>query len=187
MIPRHTAFHRTLLCILALVSGLTERVCYGQRSPDRTTWERLLKSAVQDHVQSLVGKDSLPSSYAHRFVALSGKENWQAIVYLTGPGWCGTGGCTLLILTEESSSYKVISHIPAIRPPIRQLQSRSHGWHDLAVWRAGGGYRGHEERLSFDGESYWWNSSDSAGGRSVEKMGGKIVLSSKDRESPLFP
>lgn len=187
MISRPTAFPHTMLCILALVSGLTPRVCCSQGGLERAAREGLLRSAVQEYVQRLPVKDPRPSWYMHSFVGLVGPEDRQAIVYLTGEGWCGSGGCTLLILTFEGSSYKVISRIPATGLPIRRLLTTSRGWHDLAVWRRGGGVQGHEERLRFDGQGYWWDSSDSAGAPTVENLRGKIVLSYKDRESPLYP
>ncbi len=94
----------------------------------------------------------------------------------------------MLVLTQEGSSYKVITMIPAVRLPIRILEAKSHGWHDLSVLIQGGGImRGYEGVVKFDGESYSKVSSEDTEERPARQMKGKIILSLKDREVPLYP
>ncbi len=94
----------------------------------------------------------------------------------------------MLVLNQEGSSYKVITRIPGVRLPIRVLEAKSHGWHDLSVWIQGGGIlRGYEEVVKFNGATYSKESSEAAEERPVEKMKGKVILSTKDREVPLYP
>ena len=94
----------------------------------------------------------------------------------------------MMVLTEEGSSYKVITIIPAVWLPIRVLESKSHGWHDLSIWTQGGGImRGYEEAVQFDGKDYSKESSEAAEERPIHHMKGKLVLSSKDKDQPLYP
>lgn len=61
------------------------------------------------------------------------KRGGQVLVYLAGQGWCGSGGCTLLILTPEGGSYRVVSKTTITSPPIRVLDHITNGWHDISV------------------------------------------------------
>jgi hypothetical protein len=50
-----------------------------------------------------------------RFVAgfsdLNGDGKPEAIVYLTSNGWCGSGGCTTLVLIRDADSWRLLSKI----------------------------------------------------------------------------
>lgn len=170
-----------ILLYIGAVSGPLLPACDGETDRKNPSAERLLRS-VADYVNDLRVKDPRPSRYMYTFVHLSSDNRPGAIVFIRGEGWCGTGGCTTLVLTANDSGYKVISHIPATQLPIRKLKAKSHGWHDLAVWTPTDGVF-HEERLVFDGVSYWWSSSDVNSRRDE----GKVILSIKNRETPLLP
>jgi hypothetical protein len=71
--------------------------------------------------------------YSYAFVDLKDNGAREVIVYLTGDGWCGTGGVTTLVLAPEGASYNLITKITVTRPPIRVLSTRSNGWHDISV------------------------------------------------------
>jgi hypothetical protein len=95
--------------------------------------------------------------YLDAFVDLDDDGNDEAIVYLVGPNWCGSGGCSMLVLTPAPSSpdYRVIVHTTITRTPIRVLQTSSHGWRDVGVWVQGGGIQpGYEAILRHDGKTY---------------------------------
>jgi hypothetical protein len=77
--------------------------------------------------------------YTKEYVDLNGDDVPEAIVYLVGPHWCGSGGCTLLILKQESSKWQVMSKIPTVNTPIQTLASKGQQWQDLAVIQVGGG------------------------------------------------
>jgi hypothetical protein len=180
MISVRVAFPCILLCIIVIAGHWLPR-CYGQAVREPPSAERLLKS-VADYEKSRAGSDPRPSQYMYTFVRLSSENRPEAVVFLQGEGWCGTGGCTTLVLARNDSGYKIISHIPATPLPIRLLKAKSHGWHNLAVWTPTDGVF-HEELLVFDGARYWWSSSD-VKNRHEE---GKVILSSKDKEAPLRP
>jgi hypothetical protein len=147
-----------------------------------------LKSVLQSYLQDKLVPDFEPTKYNFAFVDLAGRGKREAIVYVSGRGWCGSGGCRMLVLTQEGSSYKVIAKIPAVRLPIRVLESKSHGWRDLSVFIQGGGIlRGYEEKVKFDGDTYSKDSSQPAEDERPQQMKGKIILSHDDKAVPLYP
>lgn len=93
-------------------------------------------------------------------IAAATLSNGTVLAYVFGDGWCGaTGGCHLLILEPNGSSYRVIGSAP-VKLPIYVLNSKRYGEPDIGVIYAGSGelYRGGlwypEGIISFDGHSY---------------------------------
>jgi hypothetical protein len=88
----------------------------------------------------------------------AGGANRQFVAYLSGNGFCGSGGCTMYVLTPVGNTYTVIGRSTLVWLPVRALTSVSHGRCDLAVWVQGGGIQpGHEVILQFDGKKYQSN------------------------------
>jgi hypothetical protein len=102
----------------------------------------------------------------------------EAIVYVLGRNWCGSGGCTTLILTQDKNTWQILTKITVTRLPIRVLSSVSHGWHDIGVWVQGGNVKiGYEAELMFDGQSYPRNPTVSPARMEKEQVEGNKVLS----------
>jgi hypothetical protein len=120
-------------------------------------------------------------------VDLGGDGTKEILVYLRGQEWCGTGGCPLLVLRRDGSSFKIISKTKITRPPIRILPTRSHGWSDLGVTVVGGGItRAYIARLPFDGSSYARNPTAPPASHANGRQG-RIAISANDPGEPLFP
>jgi hypothetical protein len=101
------------------------------------------------------GSDEHQERYTAAFVDLSGHGRSEVIVHLWSGGWCGSGGCTTLVLEDRNGAFRLVSEISISNPPIRVLTTRSHGWRDLGVMVSGGGIRqAYETKLSFDGSTY---------------------------------
>ena len=125
--------------------------------------------------------------YFYSFVDLNGDGKQEIVVYITGDSWCGSGGCTTLVLVPEDSSYRVVTRITITRLPIRVLATKSNGWHNLSVRVQGGGIQpGYEAELPFDGKSYPTNPSTLPARRLIGKTAGKILLPSKENGIALF-
>ena len=93
--------------------------------------------------------------YSFARVSLDGNGQEQILVYVSGPGWCGSGGCTAFLLEPLGSSFKVIDRFTLARLPIRILPSKSRGWNDLTMPVAGGGIiNGYTALLKFNGRKY---------------------------------
>lgn len=69
------------------------------------------------------------------------KNNLSFIAYLQGAEFCGSGGCTALVLSREPKSGKFIrdARISGVRLPILALRSIHNGVRDLAYLESGGG------------------------------------------------
>jgi hypothetical protein len=172
---------------VAVFAAMNATRCNAQPRRQALLSKDLLRSAVERHLKSLLPLVPFrPAWFASAFVDLAGHGKEQAVVYITGQDWCGTGGCTLLVLTQEDHSYTVVSRVPATRLPIRVLKTKSHGWYDLSVWIQGGGIpRGYEDVLVFDGSGYSGQASSQSEQTPARQMKGTTVLSSQEKESPL--
>lgn len=92
--------------------------------------------------------------YALGRADLNGDGRDEAVVLMQGRRWCGTGGCTMLVLTPHRGAWRTVTRITVTYAPIRLLPTRSRGWRDLAVRIAGGGVRAGEVTLRFNGRTY---------------------------------
>lgn len=146
-----------------------------------------LRGFLRVYVSELPASDRRATEYFSGFVNLTDGGAEDVIVYLMGDGWCGSGGCTTLVLAPDNSSYRIVSKITITWPPIRVLATKSHGWHDIAVWVQGGGIQpGYEARLSFNGKSYPTNPSVPPARPLVEKIRGEVVVPSTAKGMHLY-
>lgn len=119
-----------------------------------------------------------PTRYSAAFVDLSGDGDREVIVYLMGGSWCGSGGCTTLVLAPHGRSYRIVTTITITWPPILVLVNKSHGWHDIAVRVEGGGIQpGYEAVLRFNGRTYPSNPTVPPARPSSKKVSGRVVIS----------
>ncbi|NJC39925.1 hypothetical protein GGQ87_000183 [Brevundimonas alba] len=82
------------------------------------------------------------------------------LVYLADSGWCGSGGCNLLVLEPDSEGLKQLSRTTVSHAPVRVLTTRTNGMPDLSVRVRGDYYPGEGPKfvvLPFDGDSYAMN------------------------------
>lgn len=108
--------------------------------------------SLQKTLQSL----NLPKStkYLSAFRDLDGDGRLEAIVYLTGPSVCGSGGCNTVVYSYHHG-WLLVSTIYLTRPPIIVADNKSHGWRSLIVDVSGGGIlRPSSVELRFNGTTY---------------------------------
>ncbi len=194
MFVQGVSFRRCLMlvAISAACSRLLTPACLAQsgrgsgtasseeRDVLRSFLLRLLRARFRDHDKT--------TRYLYCFVDLNGDGTPEAIVYLAGREWCGSGGCPTIILSRSGSSYRVVTWVLITRPPIRVLASASNGWRDLAVWVQGGGIlRGYEAELRFDGKTYPINPSIPPAVPLTRKVAGDVVLPTSEGGILLFP
>jgi len=124
--------------------------------------------------------------YMTSLVDLNGDGRPEALIYVTGPDWCGTGGCVLLVLKRDGASWQVVNWTPAVRPPIRVLDSKTHGWRDLGIQRAGGGIKAaYEEVRGFNGIKY--SAKQSVKPRNAAAMPGVVAIDDHSEGRLLSP
>lgn len=118
------------------------------------------------------------SDYQPAFVDLNNDGVDDALVLLTGSDWCGSGGCTLLVLTGQIEplqaglvTYKVVSKSTVTRSPIRVSESVTGGWRDLIVHSGGA-----DKWLPFNGQRYPANPSVQSNATATQLESANIVL-----------
>jgi len=147
-------------------------------------------SALVAWLRAAVGDDGPAKAvrYAVAKVDLDGDGVAEALVYQSGEGWCGTGGCDLDILRREGSRWRLVTEVSVAKLPIRVLAGRSHGWKDIGVQVSGGGIRvGYEAVLRYDGRTYPANPTVPPARRAGRSLPGEVVLSEASRRLALYP
>jgi hypothetical protein len=161
--------------------------CFAQAQHQSAS---LQDGRVREFLETYVGTpdaETKTTKYSAAFVDLRDDGKNEVLVYLSSNGWCGTGGCTMLILAPEGSSYTLVTRTTITRLPIRVLVTKSNGWHDISVVVAGGGIQpGYEADLSFDGKTYPSNPSVPPARRLKGTVQGKIVMPVTAKDIPLY-
>jgi hypothetical protein len=146
-----------------------------------------LKTFLRDYLNGSYKAGDTTTRYFAAPVDLTDGGEQQVIVYFTDQHSCGTGGCTTLVLAPAGPSYKVITSITIGWPPIRVLNEKTNGWHDLGIWVQGGGIQpGYEADLRFDGKTYPRNPSVPPAKPLVKKATGRIVVPKDVVGVPLY-
>lgn len=95
-----------------------------------------------------------PTRYSAATLSLN-DEIEVYLVFVSGRAWCGSGGCTVLLLKRNQASFKVINRFSLARLPIYVLPTKTHGWRDLVMFVQGGGIiDGYHAVLHYDGKKY---------------------------------
>jgi hypothetical protein len=113
-------------------------------------------SALGDAVRGYSGSSSTPS-FEYALADLNNDGIPDAVVLLTDPGWCGSGGCTMLILRGTVDRFTPVSKASVSNQPIKVSPERQNGWRTLLVWVAGGGIPPGFVLMRFDGRRYPFN------------------------------
>ena len=114
-------------------------------------------------------------SYRTATADLNGDRHAEIFVYATGSEDCGTGGCTLYILSPKGHNYRVVMRSTIVQLPIRLLETKSHGWRDVGVTVAGGGIlNAYMARMQFNGRRY--PSNPSVPPAVPARLSGKVLI-----------
>ena len=91
-----------------------------QYIPAETASDPVLEQAIRN-----LGFHSYPSSpgarpdsYYYNRIALNGDDLLETLVYLVGQSFCGTGGCSLIILQRVEDEYQLLGKLPVTREPV---------------------------------------------------------------------
>ena len=153
------------------------------QQPTKTapTAEASLKSFLQSYLGKPESKDDEDAQYLVAWVDLNDDGKQEAVVYVWGPSWCGSGGCVTLVLTPNGATYRLVTRMTVTRLPIRVMPEKSHGWHDISVTVAGGGIAAHEARMRFNGAAYPSNPSLAPALGIKGEARGRIIMSPSDK------
>lgn len=122
-----------------------ERVAL-KRVSDSGTAEKITAVLPTILEKQLVGSDTSARKYVFLKADLNADGKEEIFVGFTGMNWCGSGGCTALILSEEG---KLITSFTVADFPFIILDQETKGWKDLVV-RSGGTDR----LLQWNGKTY---------------------------------
>jgi hypothetical protein len=191
---RRAVLRSVVSVVLMGSSLLVPSGCLAQTVYHPTTkQEKSLGKFLQDYLRDPRMGEDRTTRYYPAFVDLKEDGTQAVIVYITGQNWCGSGGCTMLILAPQTSSYRVVARFTITWPPVRVLATKSHGWHGIAIWMQGGGIEpGYEAEFSFNGKTYV--SDDKTSLRPSKRLRervlpGKVVIPSTafERADRLYP
>jgi hypothetical protein len=135
-------------------------------------------------VRASVGSDQPDARYLHASVDLDGDGLPEALVYVVSATLCGSGGCSLQIYTPAGRSWRLVTATSVTQLPVRLLGTSHKGWRDLGVAVSGGGARGGEALLAYDGHRYPRNPTMQQ--RVPRGTAGRVVLAGSDQPLPLF-
>ena len=138
---------RTALA-LALASLLTPNVWANEAPPNLVT-------AVAEFAKRRAVSVSARPSFRHALVDLNGDDVLDAVVLLTDKDWCGSGGCTMLVLRGTKTRFTLVSSSTITFEPIRISEEVAYGWRTLVVFSKGTG----DVLMRFNGSRYPLNPS----------------------------
>jgi hypothetical protein len=184
--PLALGYLAAAVVLAGFVIEAAPRIAEAQQTPGANQ-ETALKGFLQNYLSSQNSGQAKETYYQSAFVDLKDNGTLDAVVYLTGNGWCGSGGCTTLILSPKNSSYDVVARITVTRLPIRVLSTKSNAWHDIAVRVQGGGViRAYDAELRFNGQTYPNNPTVPPAVRLRKEPEGKVVVPFGAAGSPLY-
>jgi hypothetical protein len=177
-----------LMQVIGVLAGLLLALrCQGQtKEPKGVASDAALKTVLRQYLNDQDVENGGTVRYIAAFDDLNDDGMKEVIVHVMCQSLCGTGGCPTLILVPTRSSFRIVSRIPLTRPPIRVLERKSRGWHDITVWVQGGGIQpGYSADLPFDGESYATNPTVPPAHPLGPKATGRVIISEKAVGPPL--
>lgn len=121
-------------------------------------WPGKLHEALQDYEAADAASDRQKPNgifhYRYAQVDLNGDEWTDALVLVQQTGYCGTGGCTLLLLAGTAEGFTLVDRSPLSREPIELTEQWRDGWRTLVTGRGGGGVPYGLALTWFDGNRY---------------------------------
>lgn len=89
------------------------------------------------------------AQYYYNLVDLNGDGQPEAIVLLNALDYCGSNGCSVLVLKKTEEQYTLVSEIRATGKPVIVTNQKTNGWYDLVALDNRDRYL-----LKFNGKSY---------------------------------
>ncbi|TDO19980.1 hypothetical protein [Pedobacter duraquae] len=104
-----------------------------------------MKTSLKDDLEKGF-VDSLSRHCIAQQIDLNHDGNSEVFVGLSGPYFCGSGGCTLLLLSDKG---ELITRFTVSETPVRILKSSTDGWNDLLIQS-----QAEHHVLKYDGKTY---------------------------------
>lgn len=122
--------------------------------------------------------------YYFNRVQLNNNIEPETFVYLIGPEFCGTGGCSAAIFTCESGQYKLLSKFTLVNNPVLITNNFTNGYRDIIMYVSGGGIKESYRIMKFNGSNYPENPSVQPKIESRTKLIGPAIISDDVTKNP---
>jgi len=157
---------------LALLAG--QGLAFADERADLLDW------IEQDMLAADLG-EGMRAEVAAGLADLDGDGVNEALVYVMGSSWCGTGGCTLWVMRKADEGYEEVAMVTSTTPPIGVLETGTNGWRDLFVTAVDAGEPG-TRRMRFDGVAYLRSPTD---GERPNVSGATVRIAEDDLGVPM--
>lgn len=101
-------------------------------------------------------KAPLYSGYEFRRIDLNKDGRRDALVLFKTPYgyWCGTHGCTMLVMEAHNDHFTLVNSIQPVRAPVYSTDSETNGWKDIIIRVSGRWDDAKDVAAKFDGKAY---------------------------------
>jgi hypothetical protein len=160
---------------------------FGQQSPLKSEVpSKLLKAFLRTYLNPGQTAPDMTTRINVVSVPTATEASGAQLVYVSGEGWCGSGGCTLLIVVPSATSFKVVGRVTVVQLPVYLLPSTKHGYPDIGVCVRGVSVGSeYEAELSYNGVSYPGNPTVPPA-RPLNGIKGKEIIATTRNSVPLY-
>ena len=139
-------------------------------APYQAQDNQALRVAVKKY---LAGRGNIDTPiYREALTDLDGDGRADAVVLMSGSGWCGSGGCNMLVFHAEKDGFAFVCSSTITTEPIRVSTEKSSGWRTLIVYSRGKG----DVLMRFDGKRYPLNPSTQPKATAAQVNAGQTVM-----------
>jgi hypothetical protein len=96
------------------------------------------------------------SGYEFRRIDLNKDGRREALVLFKTPYgyWCGTHGCTMLVMEAHNDHFTLHSSIQPVRAPVYSTDTETNGWRDIIIRVSGRWDEAKDVAAKYDGTKY---------------------------------
>lgn len=96
------------------------------------------------------------SGYEFRRIDLNKDGRRDALVLFKTPYgyWCGTHGCTMLVMEAHNKDFTLVNSIQPVRAPVYSTNSETNGWRDIIIRVSGRWDDAKDVAAKYNGRAY---------------------------------
>lgn len=152
-----------LVALIVMIAALTGCASCKQTAeveslqadtPFNDPGDHVLTQAVTEFLQQT--ESPVSSRYEFSRLDLDDDGRRDALVMFKNPYgyWCGTHGCTLLVMKANNNSFTLVNSIQPVRAPLHVSELRTNGWRNLITRVSGRQEKAKDVALQFNGRDY---------------------------------
>ncbi len=149
------------LLLLAACSGTSERNGKEPLLPLESRVVDPTDAELKESVKIFLTETKAPAASRYKVVRhdLNNDGRRDALVLFEAPYgyWCGSHGCTMLVMKAKNEDFSLVNSIQPVREPVYISPEASNGWKDIMV-RVSGRWSGAKNvAMKYDGREYPMN------------------------------